>query len=211
MQAQHDLGEAEARPFDRDAHLAGQRHFEAAAEAETVDHGDGRNAQCFEAVDHRMGAADRGFHLFGIGRAAEFVDVGAGDEARGLRRADDETGRALRLEVGEHAVEAFDHFGRQGVGAGIGAVEQQPGDAVGIAGEAEIVIRPAGIGLRPQRQHAFAENIHELFGHRHTISISMAPPSPPPMHSVAIPRRVPSRFMALTRCSTIRLPEVPTG
>ena len=31
------------------------------------------------------------------------------------------------------------------------------------------------------------------------------------MHSVAMPRLVPSRFMALTRCSTMRLPLQPTG
>ena len=61
--------------------LAGERDFEAAAEAEAVDHGDGRNAQRLQAVDHRMGAADRGLDRARIGGAAEFVDVGAGDEA----------------------------------------------------------------------------------------------------------------------------------
>src|SRR5713226_3409487 len=39
----------------------------------------------------------------------------------------------------------------------------------------------------------------------------MAPPCPPPIHSVAMPRLVPSRFIALTRCSTMRLPLQPTG
>ena len=58
MQAEHHLGEAEARAVDRDPHLAGERDLEAAAEAEAVDHGDVRHAQRFEAVDHRMGAAD---------------------------------------------------------------------------------------------------------------------------------------------------------
>ena len=61
--------------------LAGQRDFEPAAEAEAVDHGDRRNSQRFEPVDHRMGAADRGLDRARIGRAAELVDVGAGDEA----------------------------------------------------------------------------------------------------------------------------------
>ena len=37
-----------------------ERDFEAAAEAKAVDHGDRRNAQRFEAIDHGMGAADLG-------------------------------------------------------------------------------------------------------------------------------------------------------
>ena len=45
----------------------------------------------------------------------------------------------------------------------------------------------------------------------YTVSISMAPPCPPPIHSVAMPRLVPSRFIALTRCRTMRLPLQPTG
>ena len=73
-----------------------------------------------------MGAADRALDLPGIGSTTEFVDVGSGDEARGLRRADDEAGRAVRLELREHAVEPLDHPGRKRVGTGIGAVEQQP-------------------------------------------------------------------------------------
>ena len=80
MQTEHHFRKAKARALDRDARLAGQCHFEAAAEAETVDHGDGRNLQAFEAVDHRMGAADGDLDRPRIGGAAEFVDVGAGDE-----------------------------------------------------------------------------------------------------------------------------------
>src|SRR5262249_33471239 len=44
-----------------------------------------------------------------------------------------------------------------------------------------------------------------------TASSNMAPPWPPPMHSVAMPWRTPRRFIALTRCSTMRLPLAPTG
>ena len=71
--------------------------------------------------------------------------------------------------------------------------------------------RPAGLRLRAEFEHAVAENVHDPAIHDHTVSISMAPPSPPPMHSVATPRLVPSRFIALTRCSTMRLPLQPTG
>ena len=45
----------------------------------------------------------------------------------------------------------------------------------------------------------------------HAASSSMAPPWPPPMHSVAIPRLTPRAFRALARCRTMRLPLVPTG
>src|SRR5207237_1946690 len=115
-----------------------------------------------------------------------------------LRRAKDKAGRAVRFQLSDHAVEPLDHLGRQRVGAGISAIEQEPRDPVGVAGEAEIVIGPARIRFGTEFEYAFAQHIHDLFGHGHTISISMAPPRPPPMHSVAMPRRVPSRFMALT-------------
>ncbi len=45
MQAEHHLGKTKPRVLDRNPHLAGQRHFEAAAEAEAVDHGHARNPQ----------------------------------------------------------------------------------------------------------------------------------------------------------------------
>src|SRR4029077_13653370 len=85
------------------------------------------------------------------------------------------------------------------------------GDAVGIAGQFEMTIRACGIRLRAKREHAVIENVQNPRFHHHTASINIAPPCPPPIHSVAMPRRVPSRFIALTRCSTIRLPDVPTG
>src|SRR5262245_58500985 len=61
--------------------------------------------------------------------------------------------------------------------------------------------------------------LHDLGSHcdhlscisHHTVSINMAPPWPPPMHSVAMPCLMPSRFIAFTRWSTMRLPLAPTG
>src|SRR6201996_9077744 len=80
-------------------------------------------------------------------------------------------------------------------------------------GELEIAIGPALADVRPEFEHPVAENIHDSGVHDvpYIVSINMAPPCPPPMHSVAIPRLVPSRFIALTRCSTMRLPLQPTG
>ena len=61
----------------------------------------------------------------------------------------------------QHRVEFLDHLGRQRIGAGAGAVEQQPGNAVGIARQLEIAIGPARVGLRPEFEHAVAENVHD--------------------------------------------------
>ncbi len=211
MQAEHHFRKAKAGAVDRNARLAGERDFEAAAEAEAVNDGDGRNLQTFQAVDHRMGPADGRFDGPRIGRAAKFVDVGAGDEAGLLRRANDESRGPLAFQRREHGVEFLDDVGGQRIGAGAGAVEQQPGNAVGIAGQLEIAIGTALLGLGPEFEHAVAENVHDPESMSHTVSINMAPPSPPPMHSVAMPRLVPKRFIALTRCSTMRLPLQPTG
>src|SRR5262245_22125367 len=61
-----------------------------------------------------------------------------------------------------------------------------------------------GRGSRPS-------TLHDHGFHCYTVSINMAPPWPPPMHSVAMPCLMPSRFIAFTRCSTMRLPLAPTG
>ena len=111
MQAEHHFRKAEARAVDGDARRAGQRHFEPAAETEAVDHGDGRNLQRFQPVDHRMRAADLRFHGARIGGAAEFIDVGAGNEAGWFCRADDDARRALAFQRRQHGVELFHHVG----------------------------------------------------------------------------------------------------
>src|SRR4029079_15926679 len=211
VQAEHHLRKTKPRIVDRNPHLAGQRHFEPATETKAVDHGDRRQPQLLEPVNHGVRPADLGFDGAGIGRTAKFVDAGAGDEAGGLGGTNDEAGGPRGFQLREHLVEFFDQIRRQRIGAGARAVEQQPGDAIGIAGQLEIPVRPARVGLRSKFEHAVAENVHDPRFYDHTVSISIAPPCPPPMHSVAMPRRVPNRFMALTRCSTIRLPLQPTG
>ena len=119
------------------------------------------NAQRLHPIDHRMRAADLGFDGVGVRDAAEFVDVGAGDEAGGLGGTNDEARGPCAFELGQHPVEFLDQVARQRIGAGIGAVEQQPGDAVLVAGQLEIPVRSAGIGLRPEFEHAIAEQVHD--------------------------------------------------
>src|SRR6202022_1459652 len=92
-------------------------------------------------------------------------------------------------------------------------VEDEPGDAVVIAGKLPV---PPSFARLPARgegaalEIARSEHVPDL-SHAYTVSISMAPPCPPPMHSVATPCLTPSRRIALTRCSTMRLPLAPTG
>src|SRR5579863_1977372 len=213
MQAEHHFRKAKARAVDRDPRLASERDFEPAAEAKPMDHSNAREPHSFEAVDHRMRPADCRFDGARIGRAAEFVDIGTGDEARGLCRANDEPGRPFTLQRGKHRIELREEVGRKRVGAGAFAVNQKPGDAIGVPRQLEMAIGTAGLRLGAELEHAVGEHVHDFAVHGvpYTVSISMAPPCPPPIHSVAMPRVVPSRFMALTRCSTMRLPDVPTG
>ncbi len=89
-----------------------------------MDHRDRWNFYIFEAVDHCVRAADRRLDGGGIGRAAEFVDIGAGDKSGFLRGADDDPGRALSFQRCEHRIKFRDDIGRQRVGATAFAVEQ---------------------------------------------------------------------------------------
>ena len=156
--------------------------------------------------------------------AAEFADVGAGDEAAGLAERITRPLRRLALDRSQHVVEFGQHVLRQRVGAGALLVEHQPGDAVVVAARAaNAAMGPAPCGASSTRERAELQIARPsnaragfgagdfVIGALYTVSISMAPPCPPPMHSVAMPRLWPSRFMALTRCSTMRLPLAPTG
>ena len=82
--------------------VAGERDLEAAAEAEAVDHGDGRH---FQASSRSITACARPIAVSTvarIGRAAEFVDVGAGDEAGRLGGADHEARGPLAFQRRQH-------------------------------------------------------------------------------------------------------------
>ena len=90
MQAQHHFREAEARVFDGDAIMAGERDLEPAAEAVAVDDRDRRQLQRVQPIDDRMGGVDPRLDLAGIAGAAKLADIGAGDEAGPFCRADHE-------------------------------------------------------------------------------------------------------------------------
>ena len=130
MQAEQHLGEAEARVVDGDALVAGQRQLESAAEAIAVDHRDGRQRQAVEPVQDGVAARQQRLDLRRVGDGAELRDVGAGDEAARLGRADHQPARTIAFELVERQVELGQRLAVQRVGAGALLVEQQPGDAV---------------------------------------------------------------------------------
>ena len=165
MQPQHHLGETKTRIRNRNAGLTGQRNLEAAAEAKTVDHGDGRKLDRLQPVNHRMRARNLRLDRGRIGRAAEFIDVCAGDETGRLGGANDKPGRPLAFERRQHRVELCQHVGRQRIGAGAFAIEQQPRNAVRVARQLEISIEPACNGLRPEFEHTIGEYVEDMAFH----------------------------------------------
>ena len=137
MNAEHHLGEAENRLWivDTDAVATGQRELEPAAEAIAVDCGDGGAGQSLQALQDRVRGPHEGQRFLGRADLRELPDVRASDEAR-LRGRDHEAARRLALELGEPRVERLQHLAGQRVRSGIGAIERQPRDAVGIDGRA---------------------------------------------------------------------------
>ena len=70
-------------------------------------------------------------------------------------------GRPLAFQRRDHQIQFFDQIGRKRVGAGTGAVEQQPGNAVAVMGQLEIAIRPGLGDFGAEFEHAIGENVHD--------------------------------------------------
>ena len=117
MQAELHLGKAEARVIDGNAIVAGERHFESAAETIAVNDGDRDRRQAVEPVEHGMAARERRFDLRHIGDAAKLRDIGAGDEAAGFRRADNDSPRRIAFEFFEDRIKLGQYVFRQRIGA----------------------------------------------------------------------------------------------
>jgi len=131
-----------------------------------------RAVEAGKAVEHALAAGD-GRPRFGIaGQFGEFLDIGAGNEARRLGRTDDQALGRIAFQLGQNGVEfQQDRFG-QDIDAGVLHVERELVDAVAA---------PLGLPMC-QSRHAVTP---------YAVSSSMAPPCPPPMQSDAMPRFMP--------------------
>ena len=80
-------------------------------------------------------SADERLRLLGIRERGELVDVGAGGEAVLLGRDDREPLGRHRHEMVGDAAQLAQHFARERIGAGVGAIEGQPCEVVGVGRE----------------------------------------------------------------------------
>ena len=126
--------------------MAGQRQFEAAADAGALDRAGDRLAGGFQAtkqlVQHEHIVEDRGGGgalAIGTGQhRPEIFQVHAGHEAAVLARCDDRALDALfRRDAGDGGVEVGQEVGADDVHRLAGYVDRQGGDAVGIDVEAD--------------------------------------------------------------------------
>jgi hypothetical protein len=216
MQAEQHLGKSKARILDRDPEITGERDLEPAAQAIAVDHRDSRKLQPIQPVHDGVGAHEARRDVGGVLGLAQLAHIGAGDEAGRLARAQHQPLGGFALDLAEHVIELGEHLLRERVGAGAALVEHEPENVILVPPQlpmppgADIRAAARSLALPRKRgreiegaelQIARLENFPNALRHGrpHTVSINMAPPCPPPMHSVAIPRFRPSRFMALTR------------
>ena len=165
MQAEHDLGKSKRCVLDADAIVAGERDLEPAPEAIAVHDGDRGRGEAIEPVDDRVRLDKARLHRRGVGHAAKLADVGAGDEAFRLGRAQHQALRQIVLEVCQHVVEFGEHVLGERIGAGVRLVEGEPGDAVLVAGEPKVApgrARALAARERTELEIARRENVPDF-------------------------------------------------
>ncbi len=141
MQAKLHFGKTKARVIDGDSVVAGERHFQPAAEAIAVNDRDRDRRQPVEPVEYGVAARQRCLDLRRIGDATKLRDVGAGDEAGRFGGPDDDARRRLAFEFFQDRVEFGQHVFRQRIGAGVFFVEQEPDGAVLVGAHAPMRVR----------------------------------------------------------------------
>ncbi len=147
--AEHHLGQREARSglIDRDAVAAGERELDAPAHAEAVDQGERREGQGGELVVEIPASPDQAYRVVGVLELGELFDIGTGDEARVLARADDEPAGPFRGQLVEDRVELRHYLARKDVRVGLGLVQGQPDQIVAVGVELPVFVGHVGGGL----------------------------------------------------------------
>ena len=112
---QHHFGEAEPRSrlVDDDAIPARERQFQAAAQTETANERQRRILDVSEPLERVPAALDDRDRAGLVLHAAEFVDIGAGNEAVRLAGTYHETLRRIAIEEIERLVQFGQHCGGQ--------------------------------------------------------------------------------------------------
>ena len=151
MQAEHHLGKSEPRVVERNPVVAGEHKFEAAAQAIAVDDRDRRTSEMIETIDDRVPLREAALDPGHIRHGAELADVGTGDEACRLGRADHQPLRQIALERLQHVIELDQHILGERIGARALLVEHEPGDAVLVARELPVPPRTRSCSRRRAR------------------------------------------------------------
>src|SRR5690606_26215499 len=133
VDAQLDFGQADPgrRVVAGHAVVAGQRDLGAAAHAEAVDRGDRGAGQLGQALERLLAAADGVADRALAVELGELADVGAGDEALVLGRAQHKPLGRIQGQAFEQGLEFDQHVLAEGVDRLAGAIERQHGNAVG--------------------------------------------------------------------------------
>ncbi len=132
--AQHHFWQTEARRrlVDDHAVATGERKLEAPAQTEAADERQCRVRRARDALEGIPTALDQRARRPRLMQVAELVDIGAGDEAARLARADHQPTRRIACERIEDFVQLGKRRGRQRIGRGPRLVEDEPRNAVRI-------------------------------------------------------------------------------
>ena len=184
---------------DDDAVAAGERQLQAAAQAEAADQRERRDTDARASRSNvsqpRLTSASASSRRLDV---AELVDVGAGDEAVRLARADDEALRRLApasASSTRRRILSSTASTRTCWSLAPALVEGEPREAVGVACPSVQCLHALLVASVPSTR---ARPASRRPGRRRC-------------RSHAMPRRPPVRFSTFSRCSTIRAPDAPTG
>ncbi len=140
---QHHFGEAEPRSrlVDDDAIPARKGQFQAAPQTETANERQRRILDVSEPLERVPAALDDRDRAGLVLHVAEFVDIGAGNEAVRLAGTYHQTLRRIAIEEVECLVQFGQHCGGQRIDRGARFVERESREAIGVASDGPMLHR----------------------------------------------------------------------